>query len=445
MLKRILLFVLFSPFLLYSQYVIKGNINQGENFSWVLLYKVKNGKQIYLDNANVENNAFEFTISESEKPGIFRLYYQIENQQFIEYIYNKENFSFSFNPIFPDKSLKFDGSEENIMYQKYSRIIRNNQNVLDSLQVAFFSSKDAAHDQKITQSYRSKLEEINTIQNQFEEQTRNKLVHDFIKSSKQFNAESPIKNPVDYLEGVKKHFFDAVNFKSQTLSNSTLINEKILDYVFYLNQSNDQDILNQMQKKSLETGLNKLDNSQLKKNIIENILDQYSQSQNGDMVNYVLDNFYAKLPYSMQDMAFKNHVLSEVKTSIGIKSPDVIWEENGISKSLYKSNDSNIYIIVFFSSGCPHCQEEMPEFHKFIQLTSNINVITIGLEDEANNWENMVEDYSGFTNILDLDKWDSQRVQDFGISAIPNYFILNKDKIIIAKPENLEELEAYFE
>lgn len=444
MIKRIFILVFLAPFFLYSQYSIKGKIDQGKNFSWVLLYKIKDGKQIYIDNADVKNNEFEFTVSENENSGIFRVFYQVENQLYIEFIYNKENIDFSFNPNYPIESLKFNGSDENILYQQYFKSVSDKQQSLDSLQVVFFNSNDDKLDKKLNKSYSSKLSSLKSTQLDFENQSKGKLSSHFIKADKQFNAENPIKAPTDYLSQVKKHFFDTVDFNDSILKNSTFINDKILDYIFYLNQSNDPIALNEMQKKSINISLNKLDNSVLKKNIEESILTQYAEEQNGEMVNFMLDH-YNKLPNSLRDSAFKNHILSEVKTTLGKKSPNVAWEENGIPKSLYEANDANIYIIVFFSSGCPHCQKEMPEFHKFIQTTSNIKVIAIGLEDEKAPWEQMVKDYSGFVNILDLDKWDSSRVQDFGISSIPNYFILNKDKNIIAKPENLEELMEYFE
>ncbi len=445
MIKRILFLVFLAPFLLHSQYSIQGKIDQGENFSWVLLYKIKDGKQIYIDNADVDNSNFEFTISENEDPGIYRVFYQIEDQLYIEFIYNKENIDFIFNPNHPIESLKFNHSDENILYQDYFKSIGSEQKYLDSLQVEFFSSNDKKLNKKITKSYQNKLREIKGIQEDFEKQSEGKLAYYFIKASKQFNVENPIKVPVDYLNEVKKYFFDAFDLNDSILNKSTFINDKIVDYIFYLNQSNDREALNEMQKNSINISLSKLSNSLLKKNIEESILNRYAEEQNDEMVNFMLDNHYNKLPNYLQDYGFRNHMLSEVKTAVGKKSPDVVWQENGVLKSLYKANDSNIYIIVFFSSGCLHCQKEMPEFYKFIESTSNIKVITIGLEDEKTDWENMVKDYTNFINILDLDKWDSPRVEDFGISAIPNYFILNKDKNIIAKPEDLEELKGYFE
>jgi len=57
----------------------------------------------------------------------------------------------------------------------------------------------------------------------------------------------------------------------------------------------------------------------------------------------------------------------------------------------------------------------------------------------------MTENYNEFTNILDLDKWNSQKVKDYGITAIPSYFVLDASKNILAKPNDFEELKTMFE
>ncbi len=61
------------------------------------------------------------------------------------------------------------------------------------------------------------------------------------------------------------------------------------------------------------------------------------------------------------------------------------------------------------------------------------------------DWEIMVKDYTEFTNILDLKKWDSQKAKDYGVTAIPSYFLLDKNKVIVAKPNDVEELKEMFQ
>ncbi|MCF6297682.1 MAG: TlpA family protein disulfide reductase [Flavobacteriaceae bacterium] len=446
MCKKHFIILILMPFFLFSQHTIKGRIDQGENFSWVLLYKINDGKQIYVSQADVNDGVFEFNLSEKETPGMYRVLYQIIDQLYVEFIYNKENVNFIFNPENPTESIVFNNSDENTIYQKYYKKITSKQHKLDSLQVAYFNSNDSKLDKKINKYYHSKLKEISTIQFDFEDQTNGKLANHFIKVSKQYNAKNLVKDPKDYLNEVKKHFFDAVDFNNYFILKSTYINNKILDYIFYLNQSVDRNELNRMQKESINISLSKIDPSSVfKKTIVEAIASQYVVEQNSEMVNFTMENHYKKLPNSFQDTAFKQYVLSEVKTAIGKKAPNISWEENGVSKSLYNEKNSNTYIVVFFSSSCPHCQVEIPELHKLIKNISNIKVLAIGLEDEKIGWENMVKDYTKFTNILDLKKWDSKRVEDYGFHSIPSYFILDKEKIIVAKPENIEGLKLFFE
>ena len=106
---------------------------------------------------------------------------------------------------------------------------------------------------------------------------------------------------------------------------------------------------------------------------------------------------------------------------------------------------TDYYIVLFFSSNCPHCQVETPDFYEFITGIENIKVVAVGLEDQRESWEEMTKDYTEFINILDLDKWSSQKVSDYGISAIPSYFVLDKDKRILAKPRDIEALKSLFE
>lgn len=445
MTKHILLLLILVPAYLQANYTIKGTLTNGDNFSWILLYKIKDGKQIYLDNAEVNNGAFEFTIPESESPGIYKVFYKLEDQLYVEFIFNKENVEFTFDPFDPSSSIVFLESDENSINQKYINAITKKQRELDSIQVAYFNGKTSKELKSISKSYKGKLADVNNIQLEYEKRSEGKLANTFIKASKQYNAKNPINAPEDYLSQVKKHFFDAINFDDPNLFNSTYSMDKIMDFIFYLNQSDDLNELNQMQKESIDISLSKIDlNLGFKKNVEEMILDQYASEQNEEMVNYMLNNHYDKLPSALQDVGFIKHVLSEIKTAVGKKSPNITWKENGADESLYNLDGADYYIIVFYSSGCPHCLVEIPEFYDFVKDISNIKVIAIGLEDEETAWVEMSSQFDKFINILDLKKWESQRVEDFGITNIPNYFVLDKEKIIIAKPEDIEELKKYF-
>jgi len=163
------------------------------------------------------------------------------------------------------------------------------------------------------------------------------------------------------------------------------------------------------------------------------------------MINFVKDNYYKNLPSEYQNEELLRRLTATLKTAIGITAPDFSWKEDGEDKSLHSLTGTDYYIVLFFSSNCPHCQMEIPDFYTFISGIENIKVVAVGLEDEKESWEAMTDGYTEFINILDLDKWSSQKVKDYGITAIPTYLVLDVDKKILAKPEDFEVLKSMFE
>jgi len=446
MIRNFLLFLILIPAIAEAQFSVKGTLESSNNFSWVLLYKLENGKQEYVENANIENGTFEFKMTSSEKVGIYRAYYQIENKLYVEFIYNKEDIVFTFNPEKPSETISFSASSENKIYQKYHKNITGKQNIIDSLQTVYFQSNNAKTDKKIEKVYKNDLIRYHTVQTHFEKHSKNMLAHYFIKASAQYNAEKPFKKPLDYIAEVKLHFFDAIDFKDPFLNNSTFINDRLNDYVFYLNQANNKNSRDLLQKEAIDNVMKKIDgNFKLLKTFEENILQKYVADENAEMVDFVINHHYNNLPKSYQDAELKYKTTAAMKTAIGKQAADFSWSENGVKNSLYKLAGSDYYIVVFFSATCPHCQIEIPEFHSFIKKLENIKVVSVGLEDERTNWDIMTADFSEFTNVLDLDKWKSKKVTDYGVMAIPSYYILDADKKIIAKPASFEELKEMFE
>jgi len=72
----------------------------------------------------------------------------------------------------------------------------------------------------------------------------------------------------------------------------------------------------------------------------------------------------------------------------------------------------------------------------------NLKVIAFGLEDDKKDWEKEIQNYPDFIHTIGLGKWDNSIVLKYGIAATPTYFILNKNKVITAKPYDYEELEV---
>ncbi|MGI9531846.1 thioredoxin-like domain-containing protein [Lutimonas sp.] len=444
--KHLFLLLFFSSFVLQAQYSIVGTIDPDHDYSWILLYKIENGDQSYVANADVIDGEFTFDVDENEPSGIYRAYYQIENSLYVEFIYNRENIRFSFDPNNPDTSISFSESKENKIYQEYYKTIKSRQEKLDSVQVLYFSSTEKKSDEGLLKTYKSYLSDLKNAQATFEKNSENFLANHFITASAQYNAEVPHKSPELYLEVIKEHFFDAMDLSDSILRNSTFVNDRLNDYVFYLNQAEDLESENVLQKNAIENAIAWIGSHQeLLSNFEEELIETYAQRENVEMVNFVLEEYYKLLPPAYQSEELIKRTEASLKTALGSTAPDFSWTHDGKTESLHELTGTDYYVVLFFSSNCPHCQMEIPEFYKFISEIENLKVVAVGLEDEKKSWEAMTQEYSEFINILDLDKWSSQKVQDYGISAIPTYLVLDADKKILAKPEDFEELKSMFE
>ena len=445
--KKIFYIVIFiTCFSLQAQFSIKGTIDPDHDYSWILLYKMQNGDQKYIDNADVVEGQFKFEINDSEPSGIYRAYYQIENSLYVEFIYNKEEVEFSFDPNDPDISLSFSQSKENNVYQSYYKEIRSKQQKIDSIQVLYFKSSEENRYLELEKHYKEFLGDLNEVQERYEKESMGMLANHFISASAQYNAESPHKDPSSYMEAIKEHFFDHMDLSDEELSHSTFVSDRLHDYVFYLNQAEDQVSENELQKDAIEKALQWIgDDMELLGSFESDLLEAFLLNENVEMINFVNENHYKNLPAAFQSDELNKRVIATLKTAIGITAPDFSWSENGTTNSLHALSGTDYYIVLFFSSNCPHCQMEIPEFYKFIIGIENIKVVAVGLEDEKGSWEAMTGTYNEFINILDLDKWSSQKVKDYGVTAIPTYFVLDVDKKILAKPLDFEELKSMFE
>ncbi len=429
----------------WAQYSIKGTIDPSHDYSWILLYKLENGDQTYVDNADVVEGAFEFKVDE-EASGIYRAYYQIENNLYVEFIYNKEEVDFTFNPENPAESIFFSQSEENSLYQEYYKTVRASQKALDSVQGLFFNASDPREEEELKDHYMTALTELETQQKDFEKRAEGMLAHHIIRASRQYNPPLPIKEPQLYIDDIKAHFFDSMDVNDSVLAHSSFITDRMRDYVLYLNQSDTREASNILQKEAVDKAVAWAgDKHVLLEKFEESLILEYLNMQNTPMVQYVMGEYYSQLPKEVQDLQFRSKITAAMKTAIGVRAPDFSWEDEGQEKHLYGLVGTDYYIVLFFSSGCPHCQMEVPKFHKFISGIENMKVVTVGLEDEVKSWENMTANYPEFINVLDLEKWSSPKVKAYGVQAIPSYFVLDSDKNILAKPEDFEELKSLFE
>ena len=412
----------------------------------VVLYSAKGAQQKYISYADSDNGVFKLAVSKDNRKGMYRLIFDQKTMNYIDFIYLNKSFELQFNPSIPDQNPTFVGSPENQSYfNKGSSIVKIQQKI-DSLQVVYFQETNDLKLKEIEKQYITTYNSLESILKKSINSTDSSLINDFVYANTRKQPKTPIKNPNDYLPFIKKHYFDTVDFNNDNLIHSSILIDKVMDYIFYLTVSKDAKTQNNLYKESLNDVLQRIDNQGVKLGFIKALIQSFAKDENTDLVDYLFTNYYEKLNSNLQDIDYKNEIQKELATAVGRVAPEITWKEGDKTRKLSELKEYKNYIIVFWSSTCSHCLKEIPKLYEFVKDNKDIKVIAFGMEtkESQGKWRSETFYYPEFTHVLGLDKWENPIPRSYNVYASPNYFVLDADKIIIDKPYEVVDIKVFF-
>ncbi|MDB4037068.1 TlpA family protein disulfide reductase [Polaribacter sp.] len=451
--KKIILLILFISSFAQAQFSINGTLTHGLDTDWVVLYRIEGSKQKFVQNTTMTKDTlfiegkmqtigtFNFELPATAQASSYRISYRTRETSFVDFIFNKENVSFTFHPDYPEQSILFSESKENTTYKNYLKDIFAQQQKLDSLQVTAIRNPKL----DLKKSYKAALLKINSAQQAYLESTQKLYIYPFVKASFRVNPPELKTNVKEYMSAILDTFFEPIDFSNQALVNSSFLLDRVTDYIFYLNYSEDATTQQILYKSAVETVFTKIENAIFKKNVIEFLIEKFEENNNLRMIDFLFENYYDALPTSLQNAKFKSEKVKLLATAIGRIAPDFSWKEHGKDFQLSNLNDAKNYVLVFWSTECSHCLKEIPELHAFLQDKKNLKVIAFAMETTDLAWSSMKASLPNWHHVLGLNKWRNTVARSYNINATPNYFILDADKRIIAKPIPLEELKYLME
>ncbi|WP_299548182.1 TlpA disulfide reductase family protein [Seonamhaeicola sp.] len=434
-----ILILLFFPAILWAQHTIKGTFTPAEDYKVAILYRVTPTVSEYITNAEIKSDgSFEMKLDSTATKGMYRLVYAIPQEDYnFDIIYNgQEDIELTFNR---ETGVKFLSSVENKLLVSYT----NSMSMVTHSIGKFFGSQstDTLALSKIFETQRD-------TQKNYEEAAKEGIVLEFIKGNRPYIPER-FEDVKTYVNNLKAHYFDHVDFTNETLQSSNFLEEKMLNYVFGMTINSDDEIVNYKNNIDVVCNAMKAAPNGVKRILLVILWQQMVDLNFESVANYISEAYLMDIAVILNDQALLNTLITFENVSLGKTAPDFSFEveEDGknITKKLSELKDFETYIIVFWSSTCSHCLDEIPQLQTFTKTKNNIGVIAVGLEEEPNEWKQLITNYPDFIHVYGLGKWENAIGNDYGVTATPTYFILDKDKKIIAKPEDLEHLKKFFQ
>jgi thiol-disulfide isomerase/thioredoxin len=442
-LKHLLFLLLFAPTIVFGQHTIKGTFMPAGEFEMALLYKVTPTHSNYVTNSPIATDgSFTIKLDSTVTKGIYRITYAVPQEEYnFDVIYNgEEDIELKFNS---ETGVEFLASRENKLLESYTNSMLMITNSIGNYFRDNSKTKDTLALEAIFKTQRE-------TQKGFEEASKGTIASNFIKANSPYIPEG-IVDVETYVKGLETHYFDHVDFNNETLQRSKFLTERMLNYVFGMSSKPGNE------EADYKRNIKVFDNAMIhapntvKKALYTDLWEQMVDLKIDAVANFIAENYLMDLSVKLNDQQLLEALILYRNTAIGAQAPDFAMDITKAKKTtktlLSKLDSAEHYIIAFWSSSCSHCLKEIPELHKLITPfeEEKVKVIAIGLEDNPYGWKTLTYDFPDFIHVYGEGKWDNPIGNDYGVTATPTYFVLDKDKKIVLKPEDFEALKAFLE
>jgi thiol-disulfide isomerase/thioredoxin len=101
-------------------------------------------------------------------------------------------------------------------------------------------------------------------------------------------------------------------------------------------------------------------------------------------------------------------------------------------------------LIVFGSSTCPKCMEEIPQIAELYSKwkEKGVEVAFISLDEDENSYQQFIGSFP-FISLCDFKKWKSPIVESYYVFGTPTMFLLDNKREISLRPNSVKQMDAW--
>lgn len=401
-----------------------------------------------------------FSGTESLPQGIYMIV--LPGRKYFEILMSSDQF-FSLSCNYSDyfKTLKFSGSDENSAFIEYQKKWITMQETAAAINSRLQKNKQNDDSLKILSEFRNGQEEkMKNYLGNVVESNKGSLLAMLVKSiipveiplfQIPLNSSNPdsVKWIKSYLYN-KDHFFDNIDFTDERLLRTPILQSKLnlffTNVVIQLPDSINKEIDKIILKCS--------SNYKVFQFVAVYLFNHFRESEimGHDAVMVKLaDDIYLSGKADWTTREWRDNLKTEIDrirpNLIGVKAHDLVMNTyTGVYKSLYDIN-KDFTILYFWEPDCGHCKEATPKLKAYYDKAKNegVEVFAVCTQSDKPKWEKYIQE-----NKLDwINGWDPQRLTNFdyyyNVQSTPGIYILNKNKIIIAKKLPVETIGSFIE
>lgn len=169
-----------------------------------------------------------------------------------------------------------------------------------------------------------------------------------------------------------------------------------------------------------------------------------------DLSMYVVDNYFYGDACGDAEISelFKMKAAGIRNLKVGNTPPDfTLSNDSGKSVNFNAIAGSKAYtLVLFWASFCHKCEREIPEIKTIYNQykSKGFEILAVSVDTDKAAWQGGLQTHGmAWPNVTDLQGWRSPVAKDFRVTSTPVMFLVNKNREIVAKPKNAQELAAF--
>ena len=436
----------------------------------VYLANYYGGKMYYNDTTVADaKGVIHFKGKETKPGGIYAVVFP-DNKTYFEVVVNEPKIEMTTTFIDPVANMIVNESEENKAFYTYMKFVTATQKKLMGLSKEKEETKNEKEKEKITAEIKQEQELAETFKAAYLEKNKDLFAAKVLRTSDDVNvpefkdAEGKMEDEKRYIY-YKAHFLDNVDLTDDRLLRTPVLNQKIATYVEKLTPQVPDSICASVQYLTSKTS----DTSLIYKFIVQYATNTYEKSDIMGMDAVfvcIAENYYSNgKAYWLEEDKTKEIVdMYNVRKNliVGKKAENIIlMDVDSNWRSMYDIK-SKYTVLIFWDPNCGHCKKEMPKLKEFYTdwKSKGVEVYSVSTEFDNKDWPKYIKE-KGYTWIdvsdnPEINKNAYKYIQEgkttlnslnfrdyWDIFSTPQFYLLDENKVIIAKKINAEQLPDF--
>ena len=248
---------------------------------------------------------------------------------------------------------------------------------------------------------------------------------------------------------IRAHFFDNYDFSDSRLVRTSLLNNKVLEYLVRVIPQYPDTII-----EGVDYVLKKAEaNDEVYKFVLNTLFSYFSRStiiSDENVFVHIAEKYMLtdKAPWVSED--FKQKLKADIDLRkpnlVGKTAPDFTMQSID-GKNIHLREIQNKFVILYFyNPDCSICKEVTPEMMNFYRIIKDrgVSLVAINTGEDKKKWKNYVEE----NYIKGINVWDPKNKSGYrelyNVRGTPLIYLLDEDQKIITKRVTVQQLMGFF-